>query len=70
MRERTRERESERETEQGRKKLESAIQAELEWAELKEDPAAEACRTLLSRLDDEEEKEQEEERKDDTRLNH
>ncbi|CAE7826543.1 unnamed protein product, partial [Symbiodinium sp. KB8] len=42
--------------------------AEIEWEELQEDPAAQACRELLHRLDEEEEREREEEEKKDHRL--
>ncbi|CAE7765448.1 unnamed protein product [Symbiodinium sp. CCMP2456] len=44
-------------------------EAEIDWDELKEDPAAEACRELLARLDEEQEKEEQEakeEAKEDT----
>ena len=49
----------------------SAIKAEIDWDELKEDPAAEACRELLARLDEEEKEEEEaKEPKEDHRLSH
>ena len=40
---------------------ESPDEAELEWEELLEDPATEACKQLLARIDEEEQQEQQEE---------
>ena len=37
-----------------------AHEAEVEWEELQEDPAAQGCKQLLARLDEEEEKEEKE----------
>ncbi|CAE7802321.1 unnamed protein product [Symbiodinium sp. CCMP2592] len=39
-------------------------EAEVQWEELQEDPAAQACQELLARLDEEEEKEMEEKEKE------
>ena len=39
--------------------------AEVEWEELQEDPAAQACKELLARLEEEEEREEEEEKEKD-----